>query len=245
LYKFCDFQLVDYSFLHFAFTNLIFSLMATLENLFNTIESTQIHLFLETTFNANIVYSTRFQKCYVLYERATIKNGVPASYSVSFTKFAARRLLAELPGILDKVDQYELRQAQEFANATFAATSASSSSAPADFIARDGEMFALALGTPSGLGTTASGGGRADIATGRGGARAPGAGAGVELTGDSGSSSDDVKSDAATVGRQTSAATEAVAPAQKLQPKAKSAAVRKRVRITDYADDDDDVKIIK
>ena len=91
---------------------------ASSESLFNAIESVPIHSFLDTTFNPNIVYSTRFQKFYVSFERATIKNGVPASYSVSFTKYAARRLLTELPGILDKLEQYELRQAQEQHNAS-------------------------------------------------------------------------------------------------------------------------------
>ena len=32
---------------------------------------------------------------------------------MSFTKYAARSLLTELPGILDKLEQYELREAQE------------------------------------------------------------------------------------------------------------------------------------
>ena len=92
------------------------------ESLFSAIESVPIHSFLETTFNANIVFSTRFQKFYVSFERATIKNGVAASYSVSFTKYAARRLLTELPGILDKLEQYELRQAQEQHNASASAS---------------------------------------------------------------------------------------------------------------------------
>ena len=81
------------------------------ESLFIAIESVPIHSFLDTTFNATIVYSTRFQKFYVSFERAPIQNGVPASYSVSFTKYAARRLLTELLGILDKLEQYELRMA--------------------------------------------------------------------------------------------------------------------------------------
>ena len=95
---------------------------ASSESLFNAIESVPFHSFLDTTFNANILYSTRFQKFYVSFERATIKNGVPASYSVSFTKYAARRLLTELPGILDKLEQYELRQAQEQHNASASAS---------------------------------------------------------------------------------------------------------------------------
>ena len=94
---------------------------STSESLFNAIESVQIHSFLDTIFNADIVCSTRFQKFKVSFERATIMKGVPASYFVSFTKYAARRLLAELPGMLDKLEQYELRQAQE-QNASFSAS---------------------------------------------------------------------------------------------------------------------------
>ena len=81
-----------------------------------------IHSFLDTTVNANFVYSTRFQKFYVFFERATIKNGLQASYFVSFTKYAARRLLSELPGIFDKLEKYELRQAQKQHNASASAS---------------------------------------------------------------------------------------------------------------------------
>ena len=82
----------------------------------------RIHSILDITFNANIVYNTCFQKFYVSFERGTIKNDVPASYSVSLLKYAARRLLTELFGILNKVEQHELRQAKEQYNASAYAT---------------------------------------------------------------------------------------------------------------------------
>ena len=118
------------------------------ESLFNTIESVPIHSFLDTTFNANIVFSTRFQKFYVSFERATIKNGVPASYSVSFTKDVALRLLVELPGILDKLEQYELRQAQEQHNASASA----STSTHFDLLEPNGEQQAARGGASGGGG---------------------------------------------------------------------------------------------
>ena len=103
-------------------------------------------IFLDTTFNANILYSTRFQKFYISFERATIKNGVPASYSMSFTKYAARRLLTELPGILGQLEQYELRQAQEHN-----ASSSASLSTLFDLLKPNGEQQA-ALDKASGGG---------------------------------------------------------------------------------------------
>ena len=137
------------------------------ESLFTDIESVPIHSFLDTTFNANSVYTTRFQKFYVSFERATIKNGVPASYSVSFTKYTARRLLTELPGILDKLEQYELRQAQEQHNASASA----SASNPLDLLEPNGEQQAARGGESGGI---SSGGGLLRL----GGVRALGQGAG-------------------------------------------------------------------
>ena len=119
-----------------------------IESLFNAIESVLIYYFLDTTFNANIVYSTRFQKFYVSFERATIKNRVPARYSVSFTKYATRRLLAELPGILDKLEQYELRQAQEQHNASASASAAT----PLDLLEPNKEQQAARGGESGGGG---------------------------------------------------------------------------------------------
>ena len=103
-------------------------------------------MFLDTTFNANIVFSTRFQKFFVSFERATIKNGVLASYTVSFTKYAARCLLAELPGILDKLEQYDLRQEQKQHNASVSA----STSTHFDLLEQNGEQQAARGGASKG-----------------------------------------------------------------------------------------------
>ena len=67
---------------------------------------------------------------------------------MSFTKFAARRLLTELPGILDKLEQYELRQAQEQHNASASA----SVSTHFDLLEPNGEQQAARGGASGGGG---------------------------------------------------------------------------------------------
>ena len=66
---------------------------------------------------------------------------------MSFTKYAARGLLAELPGILEKLEEYKLRQAQEIN-----ASSSASVSTHFDLLEPNGEQQAARSGTSGGGG---------------------------------------------------------------------------------------------